>query len=256
MDLRKLTDDTLGADFVRSLRQRLQLPEPVPPFGEVPAVNLIMLFTSRSGSTYAARLLANTAHFGAVREAFNPATLKFNRQRHCLSDDAAAARWAVDRWRSDQAFGAKCGLPGIVGALHTGFLEAAWARTQFIVLRRRDTVLQAISLVKANMSGQFHSTASAKRELQVEDYDRAAISQAMATIEKAEQRLLHFAAALPKDVPGFWYEDICEAPRDFVHAVCKTIDLDIDASPSTEVDVAKMHDSLSDDWSRRYRQGR
>lgn len=133
-----------AADQIAVVEERLgtRLVSPWPDIGGC----LGVLFTSRSGSSYLARELAIRYDIGRMEECLNP---------HLVRGIPAAKVVAsfAGRW-----FSLKLGIPGIISAELLGVMDRYLQQTSFILLRRRDIIAQAVSLVKANQTAQWHST--------------------------------------------------------------------------------------------------
>jgi trehalose 2-sulfotransferase len=116
---------------------------------------------------------------------------------------------------------------GIFGLkLHPGQLEALFEKNtelairvlghfnRIVVLRRRDKVLQAISLMRARLTGQYHVLAGdeARPVRADDDILFGLITASMSGILSDE----HYAATLlsridPRKISALWYEDLSEA---------------------------------------------
>ena len=254
-DFDALLIESIGAPMVRKTAGDLVLPERPVPFDGLPERMLLILFASRAGSTYAARLLAKTPHFNEVREAFNVRPLSRRRLEEGLADDAEAARRSVAAFATGDAFAAKCGVPGLIGAHLTGFLTASWSRLSLVMLKRRDVLAQAVSIYRAQLSGQFHSPQRIQYEVKEADYDRANIARFIKVIERAYEQLERFVELGGKRAPVFYYEDICDDPRAFVEMVCSYIDLPAPTEFDPKVNVKILRDDINKAWIERFRAG-
>ncbi len=223
---------------------------------EAPPKIAAILFASRSGSSYAGRLLANTPFFNQVGENFAPDQLAAIAKRRSLSDSHSAAQWMIGHRGTAQAFGYKAGFSVLASAAHLGFLDQTLARTQFLLLRRRDRVAQAISLAKAELSGQFHSNQQDGRPVALSDYDSDHIARNLDRIDRNERDLADFVAQIGKAAPIVYYEDICADPAGFVSSVCTLLDLPVPEALTTEVDLDILRDMVSEEWSTRFREER
>lgn len=251
----RIVIECVGEEAVRAIRQSMLLPSARPAFDPPAPRLLIMLFTSRTGSTHAGRLLAQTPYFNKVRGAFHPPHLARVRERQGFADDAAAARALVARDATPLAFGAKCGPAGLVGALYTGFLHSALDRVSFVTIRRRDAVAQAVSLVRAALTGRYFSSQPVGIEIGIEDYDREAIAEQIALVERLNAGIDLFVERLGKQSPTYFYEDICGDPAAFVRSICDRLGLPpIEAIPS-ETGLAILRDDVSRQWREQYRAG-
>ncbi|MBC2776773.1 Stf0 family sulfotransferase [Parasphingopyxis marina] len=223
------------------------------PFAAPPRI-LCILFASRSGSSYAGRLLAKTGHFEEVGENFAPDQLRAIAERRSLPDLHAAARWMVGRRGTKRAFGYKAGFSVLASAARLGFLNETLERTQFVALRRRDRIAQAVSLARAEMSGRFHSNQQPDRAVTEQDYDGEAIAGCLHRIERAEHDLADFAERIGARPMLAYYEDICADPARFAASVCDLLDLPMAGDFDASVDLEILRDAVNDAWAARFRE--
>lgn len=223
---------------------------------EAPDKIVAMLFASRSGSSYAGRLLANTPYFNQVGENFAPDQLAAIAKRRSLPNCHSAAQWMIGHRGTHEAFGYKAGFTVLAAAAHLGFLDKTLARTQFLLLRRRDRVAQAISLTKAELSGRFHSNQQDGRPVALPDYDGDHIARNLNRIERNERDFVDFLSRIGKAAPIIYYEDICAGPAAFVGSVCALLDLTVPEDLNTNVDLEILRDAVSEEWSARFREDR
>ena len=218
-----------------------------------PPAILCILFASRSGSNYAGRLLSNTPYFGEIAESFRPRQLEAVREREGLADCAAAAQWMIDNRGTPHAFGFKAGFNVLIGAAHLGVFPELLDRTSFLLLRRRDRVAQAVSLLKGELGGPMNTRQGEFREIGSGEYDAEAIADNVGRIRRNEAQLEDFAARLGQSAPLVHYEDICADPRGFVAETCRMLDLEPPAQLDIEVDLGVVRDEVSAEWCERFR---
>lgn len=214
---------------------------------------LIVLFASRSGSNYLGQLLSSTGWFSEIGESFRASQLNKIRDRYCLVDHHAAAQWMIDNRGTPNAFGFKAGFTVLTAAAELGFLTEVLDRAQLIMLRRRDRVAQAVSIVKSRLTGRNHSGQPEGLSVTDADYDADAIAFQVAAISEVEGQLMEFADRLGKTAPVFWYEDICANPRGSVADICGLMDLEMPSRYEPQVRVRVLRDDLSARWVQRFR---
>lgn len=256
VDLAAVARNSLGEATVDSIGEQIGWRGPPIGTDELPEHLLVMLFASRAGSTFAGDLLSGTPHFNRVGEFFNPRQLQRLREREGFADNPETLRWMIRRFGTPHAFGAKCGVPGLAGALATGFLEASFPRLRFLVLDRRDRVAQAVSLYRAELTGRFHARQQARGTIGPDDYNRAAIAERIGVIDRVYGMFDAFLARTGKSAARYWYEDVSDDPAGFVNAVCGDLGLDAPGDIDTEVRTTKLADDISAAWIARYRKGR
>lgn len=222
---------------------------------KTPARVLTILFASRAGSNYFGQLLSGTGNFVEIGESFAPHQLEKIRDRYGLADLHAAAQWMIDNRGTPRAFGFKAGFYVLTAAAELGFLPEVLDRAEFVLLRRRDRVAQAISRVKGKLSGRMHSLQAEGRLLSDDDYDADAIADHLKRVIKVEAQLAEFVTRLGKSAPVIYYEDICAQPEAHVTRVCKQLGLEMpdDYNPAARVRLSVLRDDLSARWAERFR---
>ena len=242
----------VGEKKVAQLGRELVLEDAAAGFEAPPAI-LFILFASRAGSSYCGRLLSKTPYFQYVAEAFKPKHLEEVRSRRDFATHSEAAQWMIEHWGSPHGFGMKAGFNVLIGAAHLGFLPQVLDRAQFVLLRRRDKVAQAVSLLKGNLSGQMHSIQPDGRSVTAAEYDAAAIAENIAHIARNESYFEEIARRLGKRPPLLYYEDVCADPGGFVAQICDLLGLPFPADYDPEVDLEVMRDEVSEQWAARFR---
>ncbi|MBC7986421.1 MAG: hypothetical protein H7X93_07085 [Sphingomonadaceae bacterium] len=240
-----------GEERVREIGERLDPPRR----GgfEIPRAVLMIVFASRAGSGYAGRLLAKTPYFANVGENFRINHLAAMRELHGLADNWQAAQWMIANRGTPWAFGLKGGFTQFVAAAQLGFFPQALGRTKFIILRRRDPLAQAVSLLKARKSGRFHSVQPEGRAVTLDDYDADAIARILKHIERNYRWFEQLLARLGKPAPTYYYEDLCAAPDRFVRAMLAKLDLPPVPDFEPSVDLTILRDEINAAWAERYR---
>ncbi|MEM8695926.1 MAG: Stf0 family sulfotransferase [Pseudomonadota bacterium] len=252
--LLRLFAEYLGDERIEELADKLA------PIGdrplELPPRFLAIVFASRSGSTYVSRLLSNTDWFVDFNESLNPEQLVAIRQRYDFADNRQSVQWMLDNRGTQEAFGYKFGFFGMVTAAHLGFLTETLPQTQFIRLVRRDRVAQAISLLRAKLSGRLHSIHPEGKTVSLEDYDAEKIAANVKHVARNEKWFGEILDRLGKPAPIFVYEDICADPEGFVAEICALLDLPAPEVFEAEVDLEILRDEISDAWAARFRDER
>jgi LPS sulfotransferase NodH len=219
----------------------------------VPEKILIILFASRAGSNYLGQLLTSTGWFGEIGESFRPHQLIRVGDRHGLEDAHAAAQWMIDHRGTEHAFGIKAGFDALISAATLGFLPQVLDRTQFVLLRRRDRVAQAISRVKGKLSGRMHSGQPTGRSLTDSDYDADAVVAHVQRILEREGQYEAIVRRLGKAAPVIYYEDVCADPAAQVARICNPMGLHMPDRYEPKVRVKILRNDLSTRWADRFR---
>ena len=199
----------------------------------------VILFTARTGSTFLCRELEHLFDIGKMGEFLNPAQLRGR-------PVSSIVERRVNSW-----FAFKAGAQGIISAELTGLFETYIDKSVFILLVRRDVVAQAVSLVKAAQTSQWHLYDQAERK---PVYDEGAISRSIRKILARANELREYAELTGRPRVTLVYEDF--ANSDFNPAIAAAQSLGVPFRTSGEGDehrpVERMSDSTNTEWQDRY----
>lgn len=231
---------TFAANQIVSVQKRVGEPlaAPWPPIEGC----LGVLFTSRTGSSYLARQLAARFDIGRMEECLNP---------HLVDGIAAAkiVRSFAGRW-----FSFKLGVPGIISAELTGAIDQYLDQSCFILLLRRNIVAQAVSLVKANQTGVWHSIHPPSATEPV--YDGGKIGQSVRIISSGVASLADYLAKTGRPWRKLAYEDFADGDLSAAVAVCEGFGVpavDPDKAPRLPP-LEKTTDAVNEAWIDRFMQ--
>jgi LPS sulfotransferase NodH len=199
----------------------------------------------RSGSTLLCQWLSSTGTLGYPREYF-----KTVEHAIALERDPSLIRNVLERaTTSNGVYGIKL-FPYQFDAT----MKARWLgqlpRRHFIHLERRDLLGQAISLVRALQTTQYHSY---QQPRVIPRYDAHAISRQLARLAEAHGRWRRYFARNGLDVLWLVYEDMVREPDTVMRAIAAHIG--VTAPPAIDsglIRVAIQRDALSDDWRARF----
>jgi hypothetical protein len=198
-----------------------------------------VLFTSRSGSSHLARELSKRFKIGRMEEALNP---------HRVEGIASAniIRSFADGW-----FSFKLGVPGIISAELSGAIEQYIAATYFIMLMRKDIVAQAVSLVKANQTGQWHSHTAPKCE---PEYDATQLAASVRTIAAAVSSLRTYLDRAERPWRKLFYEDFEHGDFSIAEAICAEFRIPrFEEGEGPELrTLSRMADDVNESWRVRF----
>jgi hypothetical protein len=198
-----------------------------------------VLFTSRTGSSYLARELASRFRIGRMEESLNP---------HLIEGipPADVVRSFADGW-----FSFKLGVPGILSAELAGVIDQYIERTFFIFLLRKDIVGQAISLVKANQTGQWHSIHAAQRD---PEYDGPKLATSVRVIANAVASLRAYIERAERPWRTLFYEDFEHGDFSTAEAICDSFDVPRMAPGEGPkfTPLERTADAVNESWAERF----
>ena len=211
------------------------------PKAEWPQISgcFVILFTARTGSTFLCREIEHIFDLGKMGEFLNPAQL---RGRPVAS---IVAR------RKNAWFSFKAGAQGIITAELTGLFDTYIDRTVFIRLVRRDIIAQAVSLVKAAQTKQWHHYDEARRR---PEYSTEAIAKSVRKILANVNELREYSRLAGRPCVTLVYEDF--ANGDFSPALTAANNLGLPLLPE-DADVShrpveRMSDAVNTEWQDRF----
>ena len=200
-----------------------------------------LLFTSRTGSSYLARELATRFKIGQMEESLNP---------HLVEGIAPAE---IIRSYANGWYSFKLGVPGIISAELCGAIEQYIETTYFIMLLRKDIVAQAVSLVKANQTGQWHSISVPKR---APEYDAAELAKGIRIIANAVASLRTYIDRAERPWRKLFYEDFEHGDFSTAEAICD--EFEVPRIPEGEgpklVSLSRTSDEVNEAWCARFRE--
>ncbi|QLC20834.1 hypothetical protein HFP51_00710 [Parasphingopyxis sp. CP4] len=228
------------------------MPDQLPEYRIASKTVPIILFAARAGSTYSGQLVARHPAFGRVAEWFNPPRLERLRTEYGFQNDAEAVQYLLDR-EARQLFGTECTLYGLTSCALLGFLDQILPRARFIMLKRRDRVAHAVSLTKAQLTGQFSSNQTPRMIATADDYDADKIASNLRIIASVYAQLEAFLEAVQADPLTVYYEDIVNDPAAFQSQIFRYLNITPTSVPSQKTSVQKIADAVNAAWIERFR---
>ncbi len=206
--------------------------------------------TQRSGSTFACELLTSTGLLGNPLDYFNPAGRRAKGWTDFPGDYDAQLELIPRAGATPNGVYAMKVFPEHLDALD----ERQWTQRlpglRWVYLRREDLLGQAISLVIAEQSGRWRSTAEALAEPR---YDADAIRSALSRIASGDAQWRLFFARHGIRPLETTYEAVTSAPDGFVCAVAALAGVDDDATIDTaRVTTALQRDERTAIWRDRF----
>ncbi|MDQ2861279.1 MAG: Stf0 family sulfotransferase [Pseudomonadota bacterium] len=202
---------------------------------------LAALATSRTGSTYLTRELETAFDISRMRESLNPAQMK----------GRAAAEIVAQRRGAWFAF--KADWTSVIAAELSGFFDAYFSVTSFILLARRDIVAQAVSCVKAKQTGQWHSN---QKSTAAAVYDGADIARYISLIAGGVDILRLYAERSGRPWRSAVYEDFAQGDFTLVMAACDSLGVPRRRAGShiRPMPVERIGDATNEAWAARFRE--
>jgi LPS sulfotransferase NodH len=237
-----------------------------------PRLAYLVCATHRSGSNLLCQLLWHTGRAGFPQEVFSPTRMGPISEQHGLGVDAEKDfRGYLDalvaqRQTRNGVFGAKImwthldGLCGRLGAARErpfAALEAALPGSRYVWMRRRDSVRQAISMVKAKQTGVYNSLQETEGgEPPAPAYDFGTIEKQVRRFQREDEgwaARFREAGIAPHEV---FYEDLTSDVDRALRDVLRFLGLEAaDDFRAPPVHYRRLFDETNEDWEARYRAG-
>lgn len=209
--------------------------------------------TPRTGGTMLGSLLRGTGVLGSPFEFLHPRQFS-DWEKHAAAEGSGDVIEFIERRRASPngCFGIKLDYGHLTTAVAVLGGRQLIESYRFILLRRRDVLGQAISCVRAEQTGAWHS---AKRESAVPRYDRAAIARRLQSIVRQTANWQRFLAEIGKRPLELCYEDCVENPAKAVRNVAEFVGVDLPEDPLSGDDPTRpaiQRTSINDEWRERF----
>ena len=241
-----------GDAAIEAVRNKLVLPEAIPEYRTSAEKIPILIFAARAGSSYSGQLLGKHPAFGRVAEWFNPDHLARLRSENALVNDAETVQSVLDQ-QDNQVFCTKCTLFGLTSCALLGCLDQILPRAHFILLKRRDPVAHAVSLTKAQMTGQYSIKQRQTHHVGIDDYDRGHIDHNLRLIASIYARLDAFLDRIGKPALRVFYEDIVREPAAFQSQIFRHLDITPTSVRTQKTSIEKIAEEVNAAWIERFK---
>ncbi len=241
--------------------------------------SIILCANPRSGSTMLCDLLAATDVLGKPQSFYRPESIPDWAARLGINHEPGSEAFeraylaAIGKQGTDASgtFGLRLmwdTMDGLIERLSPLFpaqksdaalLERAFGRPLYINVIREDKVAQAVSLIRAEQSGQWHLSSDGSVRQGIEKpqpvaYDAHAIEKEIASLSQDDAAWRTWFAAQDISPLQITYEDPARNPQTAIADVLRASGHDPTISQNVELATAKMADQESRQWIARYRQ--
>jgi trehalose 2-sulfotransferase len=205
----------------------------------------------RSGSNYLCQLLTSTGVLGAPLEYFNGASRRVLEDPTYPDDPTQQIARILSAGATENGVYALKMFPDQFAAISRHVrLTDALPGLQYVRLRRRDTLGQALSWARALQTEQYRSTQASKGEPK---YDGKLIIDRLSTIARSEASWDFYFGRAGLQTLSLVYEDIDAAPQKAVDSIATQLDL---AVPSildpAAINVDIQRDVITEVWRARF----
>jgi LPS sulfotransferase NodH len=207
---------------------------------------VFLCFTNRVGSNHLTDLLS-LAGYGVrvAEEDFNSSTVLASAKAHKLQEFDAYLERQLNATKKNGTCVWKIGAAQLLWLANRGFVPDFFSQAGYLFLRRRDKIAQAVSLYKANKTGQYVGGPANGEEPELE-FDKEQIARALFDILRWEFHFSYFFELHGIKPFELWYEDLVADPRSSIQQVSDWLGcgeapwLDIDAVDSSRFFIKKQ----------------
>lgn len=155
-----------------------------------PAKSIFICYTNRSGSSYLSDLLTLSGICGKPQEYFTVKNIERIARRFAVASMEDYLENLVARRQSDNGiFASKTGFSELIFLHYHGYLERYFPHRHYIMLRREDSVMQAVSWYRAAYQKTWSSSHIKRAEA---FYDAQAIAHYHQLIANDARRWTHY----------------------------------------------------------------
>jgi len=218
------------------------------------AVNYVIFFTPRSGSTWLTDMLRSLGTVGNPDEWLNERYLTLELQQLGKVDHATLLRWLVSSHSTaNSVFGIEVDFFRLDYAdSRFRFMDFFPPETRYFYLTRYNFVAQAISLYRAVESGRFHAVDGASdRSVQ---YDAGKIRDWVLHVLQQEYGFEVYFRDKRVEPVRYSYEGLCGSPFSVVSDIhWRVLGKAPPSAPASASPYVKLSDSESQAWERQFR---
>ena len=245
-----LFEMTLGRP-ARKLADEIDLEFESNPFRSFERRLLVATSGGRVGSHVLLQGLLN--HGIKVNEYFNVDTISATCARRGLATLEDYCRFRLKRAARGGAFGVKGKTHILIPLWKSGEIPAHFDDWAIIYLYRRDVVRQAVSEVKAQITGSWRSAQEPTREVTDEDYDGPRIGKNIEKMMRAEKDWEDVFAVFGLSPMRIVYEELAAEPQAVIERAAAFANLTGQPLEQTTSPVEVQADALNERWTARFR---
>jgi LPS sulfotransferase NodH len=182
---------------------------------------IFVMFTNRSGSNLVTDMLENMGYGrGATNEPLLSSAILENSRKHEFGSVEEYFISTINNWKINNVFFCKISWDALFWLSSAEFFRRILDSAEFIFVKRKDKILQAISFIKANRSRRyfqlvardatFDTAASKPEEFWTEEKAIFEIADVTHSFHVAEYRLNYFLSINNYNPYTIYYENLAE----------------------------------------------
>jgi len=207
----------------------------------------------RTGSTLLCRLLQQTLKMGFPSEYFNQSNhVKEWQARFAFNDiDELVDLLKQRRTSPNGVFGFKAHLDQFNFLRKSLDFEESFPRLKFILIQRRDLLLQAISLSRAQQTNAWSTLRTPTKSAR---FDLKHIEECCDVIQSQVSGWKKLFAFFGLEYVEVYYEDLCSSPQEIIDDCMRFVGVEPVPVSMDEVDIGVQRDEQTDLWIQNIRQ--
>jgi len=216
-----------------------------------PSKSIFICYSNRSGSSYLADLLTLAGSCGKPQEYFTIKNMERIARRFAAGSLEDYLRYIAARRQSDNGvFASKIGFSELIYLHRYGYLEYYFPNPYYIMLRREDSVMQAVSWYRAAYQKTWSSAHMKRAEAA---YDVKAISHYYQLIANDARRWTNYFSVEGIIPLHLTYEDLLVDPYACLNKISRYLEI----GSSLQVDPKGsrfniQRDAISGEWAERF----
>ena len=256
----ELTNDYQGMqDMVKGLAKQAEL------LDELPRINIsdknpwkqcekkvMIVFQSRTGTTWLCDLLKKTNVLGHPRESLHASHLisEFKEKKYDNFNDLMVHNVAA-HMTENGVYSAKSGFFSLAPMFLLEEFPANIRTWKFIFMKRIDELGQAISSYKLNLNRQAASWVESKREICDDDYSFKEISRELRNVRNANHTISIMLKSYDCDFIELYYENLSEDPEATLKLIAGFVGVELDKiNLDTKFEIQR--NEISEIWKERW----
>jgi LPS sulfotransferase NodH len=247
-------------DMVRGLGQQALL------LNELPRINIsdknpwkqckkkvMIVFQSRTGTTWLCDLLNKTGVLGKPRESLHASHLisEFKEKNYDNLNELMTHNVAA-QMTENGVYSAKSGFPSLAPMFLLDEFPTNIRTWKFIFMKRIDELGQAISVYKLIMNRQSASWTESKMEISNEDYSFKKISNELRNVKKANYAISVMLKSYDCDFLEVYYENLNEDPEATLKLIANFIGVELEDEINLDTKFEIQRNELSKIWKKRW----
>ena len=213
---------------------------------------IIIVFQSRTGTTWLCELMKKTGVLGLPRESLHANSIVSEYEEGNFQNFNHYMQESVNKHSTDNGvYAAKSGFFSLAPLFILGEFPNNIREWKIIFVKRRDVLEQAISIHKLNLNRQSASWEESVREIKDEDYSFEEISKQIRNVHQANQIIETMISTYGADAMNIFYEDMSENPEKTIREIGDFVGVELGAI-DIETRFKIQRNELSEIWKKRW----